>query len=223
MSQTNKVISEKINTADFLYPSQEEFLGNLRRYSSVRNLEKQLERSVLSKPEIEFFSRGYQNMISPFRDEYIWNGLSGGCGQNGYDIALGDKWSHVVSEKVDTKDIKGTLKMENVQAESFTLLPGQTILAVSEECFNLPQTVFAIAVGKSTIARLGLNVKVTPLESGWKGHLTIEIANDNDKTSIELWRGLPILQLIFFHVAQSQYEGRYQGQTKDPIAALGNK
>ena len=226
-------LSEELNqhNAEILYPVGNEVL-KLNQESQFTSL----FRGILSGEEIKRTCLNTNRpMLNPCEDSYRWNGVSGGLDQNGYSIRLGNKWSVITSEFIDTSDIKGTLTYEQSEAQYYDLAPGQSILAVSQEKFNLPEWVIGLSWGKSTIARLGLLIAITPIESGWDGHLTIEITNNNgpyineDKSKshsgakIRLWEGLPITQIVFHAVMPSKYSGVYNGQKYVPVNALDNK
>lgn len=223
-------LSEELN-AKILYP-----IGNETLKLNQESPFSSLFRGILSGEEIKRTCLNTNRpMLNPCKDSYRWNGVSGGLDQNGYSIRLGNKWSVITSEFIDTSDIKGTLTYEQSEAQYYDLAPGQSILAVSQEKFNLPEWVIGLSWGKSTIARLGLLIAITPIESGWDGHLTIEITNNNGPyinkdesknhsgAKIRLWEGLPITQVVFHAVMPSKYSGVYNGQKYVPVNALDNK
>jgi dCTP deaminase len=81
----------------------------------------------------------------------------------------------------------------------------------------MPDDVIAICVGKSTYARLGLFVNITPLEAGWRGQLTIELTN-SASLPVRVYAGMGIAQLLFFEgerpkVTYADRKGKYQDQT----------
>lgn len=102
------------------------------------------------------------------------------------------------------------------------LVSGQFSLAVTVEHFALPDHVLGVVHDKSTLARLGLTVQNTVIEPGWRGWLTLELAN-HGRDTIEIVAGQPIAQVIF-HVldapAEKPYDGRYQDQGPEPQRAL---
>ncbi|MBE0635213.1 dCTP deaminase, partial [Candidatus Bipolaricaulota bacterium] len=107
---------------------------------------------------------------------------------------------------------------EYVTADTFELLPGANVLSESVEWFNMPDDVCAVCWGKSSYARCGLLVNVTPLEPGWKGILTIELANISPYP-IRLHVGQGIAQVVFFRgrrpnrtYAEKESGGGYQNQ-----------
>lgn len=135
-----------------------------------------------------------------------------GLSSAGYDARLGDTFV------VNSKTIK--------KAKAFDLLPNQFILAHTIECFNIPANVVGTCVGKSTLARLGVHVLVTPLEPGWSGQLTLEIKNLSNK-SVPLYVGQGICQIQFHlldgipSVTYASKQGKYQNQTGVTQAIFG--
>lgn len=104
------------------------------------------------------------------------------------------------------------------------ILPAHSYaLGVSMEHFQIPADVLALCVGKSTYARCGIIVNVTPLEPGWQGYLTVEIANTTSVPSL-IYPGQGIAQLIFFRghrpsVTYADRKGKYQNQNSEPTPA----
>lgn len=105
------------------------------------------------------------------------------------------------------------------------LPPGAFCLAVTMELIALPRDVTVVCMGKSTVARAGVIVTVTPLEAGWEGYVTLEITNTNS-VPVRLYSGMGITQLQFYHHAEEQCEvsyadrkGKYMGQENKPVPA----
>ena len=98
--------------------------------------------------------------------------------------------------------------------EYATLKPGEFLLGVSVERFKIPTDLVASCTGKSTYARMGVGVYVTPLEPGWEGYLTLEIAN-HGKHPVALWINEGIAQIQFHELSSpsaTPYAGKYQNQ-----------
>jgi len=144
-----------------------------------------------------------------------------GLSSCGYDLRLGDMW-RTYRQHPSTIDLRYSESIEQAfspatQADEFFLEAGQVVLTESIETFAMPDDVFAVAVGKSTWARLFINVIVTPIEPGWCGIPTLEIAN-HSPARVVLARGMGICQLLFFKATSFPnrvYEdrlGRYQHQ-----------
>lgn len=154
--------------------------------------------------------------------------ISYGLSSFGYDIRLGGKFRIFSNAKcppyIDAKNFNSEIAFEENREYCVedlgrpVLIPGNGfVLAESFETFNMPEDVFAICVGKSTYARVGLIVNVTPLEPGWEGRLTIELSNTtNMPLAVYPFEG--IAQLIFFkgarpEVTYADRKGKYQNQT----------
>jgi len=198
------------------YPTQTE---------TLRANNKLQREAILADREIRHLCKNNKPLIAPFREKYDWHGISGGQDNNGYCIALGNQWQINVAPIFDAanlKDKKNARFIINETADEFVLAPNSCVLATSHELFDMPSGIMALSFGKSTLARINLVTHVTPIEAGWRGHLTIEVANLNNRTEIILRAGMPITQVVFFRVSGSTYTGQYQNQPPVPIAALGN-
>lgn len=112
------------------------------------------------------------------------------------------------------------VKINNV--DWIVLPPHSFTLAHSHEKVKVPRDVSVVCMGKSTIARAGIIVTVTPLEAGWEGFITLEIANTTD-IPIKLWTGIGITQLLFYkgdepcEVSYADRGGKYQNQPQEPV------
>lgn len=109
--------------------------------------------------------------------------------------------------------------------EFIDLPPGAFCLGVTMELISLPRDVTVVCMGKSTVARAGVIVTVTPLEAGWEGYVTLEITNTNS-VPVRLYSGMGITQLQCYHHEQEQCEvsyadrkGKYMGQENKPVPA----
>ena len=106
--------------------------------------------------------------------------------------------------------------------ESLIIPPGGFVLGVSKERLVLGDDFTAICMEKSTLARCGLCVTVTPLEAGWSGYVTLEISNKTH-LPIKLTPGMGICQVLFFQgnepceVSYADRNGKYQDQPAEPI------
>lgn len=156
-------------------------------------------------------------LLTPFAERTCVNerGVripSYGISSMGYDIRLAPEW------KLFDKPEEGVIDILNPQpgryvtessGEWIDIPPGTTVLSRSVEYFNIPSDVFGICTGKSTLARLGLDVLVSPLEPGWSGHLVVEIAN-NTPNPIRMYADIGVSQLVFFrsrYAPDSAYTG----------------
>jgi len=176
---------------------------------------------VLSDHEIAQLCEGTRPMLDPFVG--VQEGRpSYGLGSFGYDLRLGSRFlvplgglNAVLDPVAFPKD-----HFREIEAEgTFDLSPNSQVLAESVERFDMPDDVCAVCWGKSSYARCGLLVNVTPLEPGWRGILTIELANVSP-LPVRLHVGQGIAQVVFFRgrrplrtYAEKEAGGGYQDQT----------
>ena len=120
------------------------------------------------------------NMIKPFEEKQIRKGnISYGLSSFGYDARVSDEFkifTNVNSEIVDPKNFKPTNFVTKNTSECI-IPPNSFVLARTMEKFKIPEDVLVICLGKSTYARCGIIVNVTPLEPGWEGYVTLEFSN----------------------------------------------
>jgi dCTP deaminase len=161
-----------------------------------------------------------KRMIEPFEVGQVRDGkISYGLSSYGYDIRVAPDFKvftnvhHVV---VDPKHFDDR-SFVDVHAQECIIPPNSFALARTEEYFRIPRDVLVICVGKSTYARCGIIVNVTPLEPTWEGYLTLEISNTTPLPA-KIYAGEGIAQLLFFEgdeepeTAYADREGKYQGQ-----------
>jgi dCTP deaminase len=161
-----------------------------------------------------------KGMISPFEDGQVREGvISYGLSSYGYDLRIADEFkifTDVNTTVVDPKNFDPQSFVE-VKCPVCTIPPNSFVLAKSVEWFNIPRDVLAICVGKSTYARCGIIVNVTPLEPEWKGNLTLEISNTAPLPA-RIYANEGICQLIFLEAAEicmisyADRKGKYQDQ-----------
>ena len=161
-------------------------------------------------------------MIRPFEPEQVRNNnISYGLSSFGYDIRLADefkifKGSGDEDAIVDPKRIRPDL-FEDFRGDKCVIRPHSFVLARSLEYFKIPRNVLALCTSKSTYARIGVIVNVTPLEPCWEGYLTIEISNTSP-LPVRLYANEGIAQVVFFtsdeecEVSYADRKGRYQAQ-----------
>lgn len=170
-------------------------------------------------------------MITPFSPTQIRTlsdgtpAISRGLSSFGYDITLSASEfrifrripGDVVNPKAFTIDHLEWSTLQTGPEGSWFILPAHSYaLAVSAERFCIPSDVISICLGKSTYARTGVIVNVTPLEPGWEGHLTIEISNSSD-SDVMVYAAEGIAQLLFLRgerpeITYDDRAGKYQGQ-----------
>ena len=167
---------------------------------------------LLKDIDILQIQKAYSRFINPFIDHKHKEGvLSYGLEPFGYTIRLGDMfWIPPVSGVLDPKNHpKGS---DVILTDPFQLKPHELIIGQSLEYIRIPPNIVAIGFGKSTYARMGVHVNITPLDAGWEGHLSISITN-NGSNPIVLYPHEGIAQLLFFwsdELPVSGYDGNYQ-------------
>ncbi|MFC2106593.1 dCTP deaminase [Candidatus Bipolaricaulota bacterium] len=175
---------------------------------------------VLADHEIAELCSGDQPMLDPFLPDQRGK-PSYGLGSFGYDLRLGSCFLVPVGglhEILDPVDFLENHFREHEAGESFELLPSSQVLSESVEWFNMPDDVCAMCWGKSSYARCGLLVNITPLEPGWNGKLTMALVNVS-RYPIRLHVGQGIAQAVFFRgrrpsrtYAEKESGGEYQNQ-----------
>tara|TARA_B110000285_G_C15028643_1_gene565526 strand:+ start:366 stop:920 length:555 start_codon:yes stop_codon:yes gene_type:complete len=162
-----------------------------------------------------------EGMISPFEDKQVRDGkISYGLSSFGYDARVSDEFkifTNVNSEIVDPKDFKPTnFVTKNVPV--CVIPPNSFALARTVERFKIPKNILVICLGKSTYARCGIIVNVTPLEPGWEGHVTLEFSNTTPLPA-KIYANEGVSQFIFLRgneipeVTYADRNGKYMGQT----------
>ncbi|MCK4977725.1 MAG: dCTP deaminase [Anaerolineales bacterium] len=159
-------------------------------------------------------------MIEPFVEEQVRDGvISYGVSSYGYDIRVADEFkifTNVYSTIVDPKDFD-TASMIDFKGEVCIIPPNSFALARTMEYFRIPRNVLTVCVGKSTYARCGIIVNVTPFEPEWEGYATLEISNTTPLPA-RIYANEGIAQLIFFSadapcdVSYADKKGKYQAQ-----------
>ncbi|MGC8976728.1 MAG: dCTP deaminase [Candidatus Ratteibacteria bacterium] len=136
-----------------------------------------------------------KGMIEPFFPEKIKNGISFGLSSYGYDFSLSDEFMIFKGKIASPKKINEN-DFEEFKGNICKIPPNSFVLGRSIEYFRIPRDVIGICFGKSTYARSGIIINVTPLEPEWEGYITIQIAN---LTSVfaEVYSGEGIGQVIF--------------------------
>ena len=174
---------------------------------------------ILVDWEIREYVKKY-NMLDPFEERLKREGvISYGLSSMGYDIRVTDEF------KVFTNLKQAVVDPKQFNPDSFidfkgpvcAVPPNSFALARSVEYFRMPRSVLGICLGKSSYARCGIVVNITPLEPGWEGHLTIEISNTTPLPA-RIYSFEGIAQVLFFEagslpeVSYADRKGKYQGQ-----------
>ena len=160
------------------------------------------------------------DMINPFSEKQVREGvISYGLSSYGYDLRVADEFrifTNVNSTVVDPKkfDERSLVK---VDSDVCIVPPNSFALARSVEYFKIPRDVLTICVGKSTYARCGIIVNVTPFEPEWEGFVTLEISNTTPLPA-RIYANEGLCQIIFFQsdevceVSYADRKGKYQSQ-----------
>lgn len=161
-----------------------------------------------------------QGMIEPFEENQIRNGvISFGVSSYGYDIRVADEFkifTNVFSAVVDPKDFDPQ-SMVDFRGEICIIPPNSFALARTVEYFRIPRNVLTVCLGKSTYARCGIIVNVTPFEPEWEGFVTLEISNTTPLPA-RIYAHEGIAQVLFFEaddvcdVSYADKKGKYQKQ-----------
>lgn len=169
-----------------------------------------------------------QHMIEPFADHQVRNGvISYGVSSYGYDIRVADEFkifTNVFSAVVDPKHFDPK-SMVDYKGDVCVIPPNSFALARTVEYFRIPRSVLTICLGKSTYARCGIIVNVTPFEPEWEGYVTLEISNTTPLPA-KIYANEGIAQVLFF-VADEECEtsyadkkGKYQKQREIVLPKL---
>jgi dCTP deaminase len=161
-----------------------------------------------------------QRMIEPFADSQVRNGvISYGVSSYGYDIRVADEFkifTNVYSAVVDPKNFDPK-SMVDYQGEVCIIPPNSFALGRTVEYFRIPRSVLTICLGKSTYARCGIIVNVTPFEPEWEGYVTLEISNTTPLPA-KIYANEGISQVLFFEADEActtsyaDKKGKYQKQ-----------
>ncbi|NTV38316.1 MAG: dCTP deaminase [Anaerolineales bacterium] len=161
-----------------------------------------------------------QLMIETFEPGQVRNGvISFGVSSYGYDIRVADEFkifTNVHSAIVDPKNFDPK-SMVDFQGEVCVIPPNSFALARTIEYFRIPRNVLTVCVGKSTYARCGIIVNVTPFEPEWEGFVTLEISNTTPLPA-KIYANEGIAQVLFFEgdepceTSYADKKGKYQSQ-----------
>lgn len=159
-------------------------------------------------------------MIEPFEPGQVRNGqISYGVSSYGYDIRVADEFmifTNVYSAIVDPKHFDPRSMVE-YNGEVCVIPPNSFALARTVEYFRIPKNVLTVCLGKSTYARCGIIVNVTPFEPEWEGFVTLEISNTTPLPA-KIYSNEGIAQVLFFEgdkpceTTYADKKGKYQKQ-----------
>jgi dCTP deaminase len=161
-----------------------------------------------------------RRMIEPFSDRQVSSGaISYGLSSYGYDIRVADQFkifTNVFSAIVDPKAFDPKSMVDFV-GDICVIPPNSFALARTVEYFRIPRQVLTVCLGKSTYARCGIIVNVTPFEPEWEGFVTLEISNTTPLPA-RIYANEGIAQVLFFEaddvceVSYADKKGKYQKQ-----------
>lgn len=164
------------------------------------------------------------SMIEPFEESQVRKGvISYGVSSYGYDARIGNEFkifTNVNSCIVDPKDFDPR-SFVDFKGDICVIPPNSFVLAKTIEFFRIPRDIQTVCVGKSTYARCGIIVNVTPLEPEWEGNVTLELSNTTPLPA-KIYANEGIAQFLFLQadpddVCERSYKdkkGKYQGQTE---------
>jgi dCTP deaminase len=169
-----------------------------------------------------------KSMIEPFAESQVRDGvISYGLSSYGYDIRVADEFkifTSIYSDMIDPKHFDAR-SMVDFKGEVCIIPPNSFALGRTVEYFRIPRDVLTICLGKSTYARCGIIVNVTPFEPEWEGYVTMEISNTAPLPA-KIYANEGIAQVLFF-VADEQCEisyadkkGKYQAQKSIALPKL---
>ena len=168
------------------------------------------------------------NMIEPFLDHQVSEGkISYGLSSMGYDVRISDEYrifTNVNSSLVDPKNFSDDNFIER-KGPYCIIPPNSFVLAKTVEYFRIPKDVLCICVGKSTYARCGIVINVTPIENEFEGHITLEFSNTTPNPA-KIYSGEGCAQFLFLRgneQPETSYKsrgGKYQGQKGVTLAKI---
>jgi dCTP deaminase len=164
-------------------------------------------------------------MIAPFVEGQVRNVdgepiISYGTSSYGYDVRCANEFkifTNINSSIVDPKNFDPK-SFVDVQSDVCIIPPNSFALARTVEYFKIPRDVLTVCLGKSTYARCGIIVNVTPLEPEWEGHVTLEFSNTTPLPA-KIYANEGVAQMLFLgadEICETSYAdraGKYQGQT----------
>ncbi|MEW6051397.1 MAG: dCTP deaminase [Candidatus Zixiibacteriota bacterium] len=160
-------------------------------------------------------------MIEPFEEQQIRKGISFGVSSYGYDFRLADEFKILNPTGITELDPKADTAgcFVDIKADSVLIPANSFILGRSVEYFRIPRHIVTVCFGKSTYARSGVIVNVTPFEPEWEGYATVSLANSGPRP-VRVYANEGIAQILFLagnEPCQTSYKdkkGKYQAQKK---------
>lgn len=182
-------------------------------------------RSIIKEADA-FHLEGWKPMIEPFSREQIRTAddgskaISHGLSSFGYDVRCGEEFEVFTNINGGTVDPKNFDKkfLHSHRGTECVIPPNSFALARTVEWFRIPRDVLTICLGKSTYARCGIIVNVTPLEPEWEGQVTLEFSNTTSLPA-RIYANEGVAQMLFLkgdqpcRVSYKDRDGKYQGQS----------
>jgi len=169
-------------------------------------------------------------MIEPFEERLVSDAvISFGPSSYGYDFRVDRHFKELqLTDRsvLDPKQVDPSA-FRHVETDTYLLPPGNFVLAQSVEYFRIPRNILTLCTGKSTYARCGILVNVTPFEPEWEGFVTMSIANTG-ACPVRIHAGEGIGQVVFLSadelcaVSYRDRKGKYQAQTGITTARVSN-
>lgn len=180
--------------------------------------------ALLSDKDIRQMVKKHQ-MIDPYEDSLVKNLeerkiVSYGPSSYGYDLRVADEFkvfTNVYNSLVDPKNFRDD-SFVDIKGPFCIIPPNSFALARSVEYFRIPRNILTICIGKSTYARCGIIVNVTPFEPEWEGYVTLEISNTTPLPA-KIYSNEGIAQVLFFEgknvcdISYADRKGKYMKQT----------
>ena len=161
-----------------------------------------------------------ERIIEPFESNQVKEGkISYGLSSYGYDARVADEFkifTNVNNALVDPKNFSNEGFVER-KADTCIIPPNSFVLARTVEYFRIPRNVLVVCLGKSTYARCGIIVNVTPLEPEWEGHVTLEFSNTSPLPA-KIYANEGACQFLFFEgkepprLSYADKKGKYMKQ-----------
>ena len=177
--------------------------------------------SIKSDRWIKRMAREHR-MIEPFVDDQVRQGVvSYGVSSYGYDVRVGNEFkvfTNVYNTVVDPKAFDPR-SFVDIVADECIIPPNSFALASTVEYFRIPRDILTVCLGKSSYARCGIVVNVTPLEPEWEGFVTLEFSNTTPLPA-KIYANEGIAQVLFFQsdepceISYGDKRGKYQAQVE---------
>lgn len=197
--------------------------GNTHTVEQLEDLERRFWAVRLK--DTDPLVRDFKPMIEPFESGQVRGTeetplLSYGTSSYGYDVRCADEFkifTNINSQIIDPKNFNDRIFVDHI-GKYCIIPPNSFVLARTMEYFRIPRNVLVVCLGKSTLARCGIIVNVTPLEPEWSGHVTLEFSNTTNLPA-KIYAHEGCAQMLFFESdeeCETSYKdrgGKYQLQT----------